>query len=43
MPGNQGVDAAVIAEQIRLLLERRADLPVNLLNAGIVSATLWPL
>jgi len=53
MPGNpgadaagadsSGLDAAVVAEQIRLLLERRADLPVNLLNAAIVSATLWPL
>ena len=53
MPGNQvgereghhhsGLDAAVVAEQIRLLVHKRLDLPVHLLNACIVSVALWPL
>jgi diguanylate cyclase (GGDEF)-like protein/PAS domain S-box-containing protein len=35
-------DAAVLAEQVRLLVHRRDDLPLNLLMAGIVSAILHP-
>ena len=38
-----GLDAAVVAEQIRLLLHNPADVPVNLINAGIVSAMFWGL
>ena len=37
------LDDAVIAEQIRLLARNRIDLPINLLNAAIVSGVLWPL
>jgi PAS domain S-box-containing protein len=36
-------DAAVAAEQIRLLLHNPADVPVNLINAGIVFAMFWRL
>jgi PAS domain-containing protein len=53
MPGNADsqlagadhgrLDSAIVAEQIRLLTRKRLDLPINLLNAGIVSAVFWPL
>ncbi len=34
---------AIVAEQVRLLVYRRADLPMNLLIAAIVAATIGPL
>jgi diguanylate cyclase (GGDEF)-like protein/PAS domain S-box-containing protein len=37
------VDSGVVTEQIRLLVHRRLDLPINLLNATIVSYALWRL
>ena len=37
------IDAGIITEQIRLLVQKRLDLPINLLNAVIVSYTLWRL
>jgi diguanylate cyclase (GGDEF)-like protein/PAS domain S-box-containing protein len=36
-------DAAVEAEQIRLLLQNPADVPANLINAGLVAVIVWPL
>jgi diguanylate cyclase (GGDEF)-like protein/PAS domain S-box-containing protein len=36
-------DAAVVAEQISLLTHNRIDLPINLVNAGIVGDAFWRL
>jgi diguanylate cyclase (GGDEF)-like protein/PAS domain S-box-containing protein len=36
-----GIDARVVTEQISLLVHKRLDLPINLLNASIVSYALW--
>ena len=36
-------DGAVEAEQIRLLLQNPADVPANLINAGLVALIVWPL
>jgi diguanylate cyclase (GGDEF)-like protein/PAS domain S-box-containing protein len=36
-------DAAVVGEQISLLAYNRLDLPINLVNAGIVFASFWRL
>lgn len=35
------IDAAILAEQIRLLVNKRVDLPVNFILAAIVTGTLW--
>lgn len=37
------LDAAILAEQIHLLVNKRVDLPVNFILAVMVSATLWRL
>jgi len=37
------LETAVIAEQFRLLTHKRIDLPINLLNAGLVCGMFWPL
>jgi diguanylate cyclase (GGDEF)-like protein/PAS domain S-box-containing protein len=37
------IDAGVVNEQIRLLVYKRLDLPINLLNAAIVCCALWGL
>ena len=36
-------DAAVAAEQTRLLLHNPADVPISLLNAALVGVVVWPL
>jgi len=38
-----GIEARVVTEQISLLVHKRLDLPINLLNAAIVSYALWGL
>jgi diguanylate cyclase (GGDEF)-like protein/PAS domain S-box-containing protein len=37
----EAVDAAILAEQIRLLADKRVDLPVNFILAVMVAGTLW--
>jgi len=37
------LDAGVVAEQIRLLVDKRVDLPINLLVGCIVATILWSL
>jgi diguanylate cyclase (GGDEF)-like protein/PAS domain S-box-containing protein len=39
--GLPGLDDAVVSEQIHVLLRNRADVPVNLINAGLVAVMLW--
>jgi diguanylate cyclase (GGDEF)-like protein/PAS domain S-box-containing protein len=39
--GSSGTDGAVATEQIHLLLQNPIDVPVNLINAGLVAALLW--
>jgi diguanylate cyclase (GGDEF)-like protein/PAS domain S-box-containing protein len=36
-------DRAVMAEQVRLLMQNPADVPINVTNAGLVSLIVWPL
>jgi diguanylate cyclase (GGDEF)-like protein/PAS domain S-box-containing protein len=42
-PRDAGLDAAVLAAQLRLLAHRRVDLVVNLIIVGVVTPLLWPL
>lgn len=37
----EAVDAAILAEQVHLLVNKRVDLPVNFILAVMVSGTLW--
>ncbi len=38
-----GSEGAVEAEQLRLLMQNPADVPVNLINAGLVALVVWRL
>ena len=42
-PAPAGSEGAVEAEQLRLLMQNRADVPVTLINAGLVALVVWRL
>ncbi len=42
-PVSAGTEGAVEAEQLRLLMRNSADVPVTLINAGLVALVVWPL